>query len=81
MYWEYPEGTGSKALRMGKWKGLIQNIRKEGEANMILFDLEADPREQNNVASQYPDILKTLRDNMNKAHEEPIIKRFAFTNN
>ena len=76
LYWEFPERTGSKAIRMGKWKGLIQNIRREGEANMMLFDLEADTREQNNVASEYPDIIKTMRKKMAEAHEEPIVKSF-----
>jgi arylsulfatase len=78
LYWEYPEGGGSKAIRMGKWKGLILNIRTEGEANMMLFDLEVDPREQNNVAAEYPDVIKTMRENMAKAHEDPIVSRFAF---
>ena len=78
LYWEYPEGGGSKTIRMGKWKGLILNIRSEGEEDMMLFDLGTDPREQNNVASEYPDIVKTMRRTMEKAHEEPIIKRFTF---
>ena len=77
LYWEYPEGGGSKAIRMGKWKGLILNIKKEGEANMMLFDLEEDPREQVNVATEHPDIIKTMREKMKEAHEEPLIKRFA----
>ena len=77
LYWEYPEDTGSKAIRIGKWKGLIQNIRKEGEANLMLFDLETDYREQIDVASQHPDIIKTLREKMAEAHDEPVIKRFA----
>ena len=71
MYWVYPEAGGSKAIRMGKWKGAILNICKEGEDNMLLFDLEADPAEQNNIASKHPDIVKTLRANMAKAHREP----------
>ena len=62
---------------MGKWKGLILNIKKEGEANMMLFDLEEDPREQVNVATEHPDIIKTMREKMKEAHEEPLIKRFA----
>ena len=77
LYWEFPEDQGAKAIRMGKWKGLIQNIHKEGEGKMMLFDLETDPREQSNVASDYPEILKTLREKMKEAHVEPIIKKFA----
>ena len=78
MYWEYPEGSGSKAIRMGKWKGVILNIRREGEANMMLFDLATDPKEQNNVASDHPDIIKTMREKMGDAHENPAVTAFAF---
>jgi len=78
LYWEYPEGGGSKSIRMGKWKGLILNVRKEGEANMMLYDLEADPREQNNVAAVYPDIIKTMREKMAEAHVTPVVERFVF---
>ena len=78
LYWEYPEDGGTKAIRMGKWKGLILNIRKEGEANMMLFDIETDPREQNNLASAHPDIVNAMRENMTKAHTEPVIRNFAF---
>ena len=55
MYWEYPEAGGSKTIRMGKWKGLIQNIRKEGESNMMLFDIGTYPREQNNYVFKFVD--------------------------
>lgn len=77
LYWEYPEGGGAKAIRMGKWKGLILNIREEGETNMMLFDLEKDPREQNNIAAEHPDIVSTMREKMKEAHEDPIIERFT----
>ena len=78
LYWEFPEGGASKAIRADKWKGVILNIRKEGEANMLLFDLEADPREQNNIASEHPEIVKSLREKMIEAHEEPEVSRFRF---
>ena len=76
LYWEFPEGGQSKAIRMGKWKGLILNIRREGEDNMMLFDLEADPREDHNVAAAHPDIIKAMREKMAEAHEEPAVSRF-----
>jgi arylsulfatase len=77
LYWEFPEGGGAKTIRMGKWKGVILNIRQEGEANMMLFDIEADPKEQNNVASQNPGVIQILREKMAEAHEEPIVSSFA----
>ena len=77
LYWEYPSGGGQKAIRTGKWKGVILDIRKEGDSAIMLFDLETDPREQNDVAAEHPDIVKTMLENMVLAHEEPAIKRFA----
>lgn len=77
LYWEYPEQGGSKAIRMGKWKGLILNIKKEGEDKMYLFNLEEDPREQHDLAAEHPDIIRTMRAKMKEAHEDPIIERFA----
>jgi arylsulfatase len=77
LYWEYPAGGGQKALRMGKWKGVILDIRKEGESGLMLFDIEADPTEQNNVAAEHPDVVKTILENMASAHVEPLVKRFA----
>ena len=56
---------------MGKWKGMFLNICKEGESNLLLYDLETDPREQTNVASENPGIVKMLHENMIKAHHEP----------
>lgn len=77
LYWEYPENGGQKAIRMGRWKGLILDIRQKGEQDMMLFDLEKDPREQLNVAAEHPEIIKAMRLKMQEAHEEPEVKRFA----
>lgn len=75
LYWEYPEGRGSLAIRMGKWKGFIPKI-KDGNRTMELYDLEKDPREQNNLADQYPKVVETLTAKMKEAHQDPENKRF-----
>lgn len=75
LYWEYPENDGSKAIRMGKWKGLIKNIKK-GNSTMELYDLELDPREQIDLSKDNPRIVKELYKKMNEAHTEPDIERF-----
>jgi arylsulfatase len=78
LYWEFPESGGQKAVRMGKWKGLILDIKKEGEGDLQLFDLEKDPREQNNIAPEHPDIVGQIRDIMKKAHTKAEVERFIF---
>lgn len=76
LYWEYPEGAGSKAMRMGKWKAYITNIYK-GNAKLQLFDLNSDPTEQHDVADKYPDVVKSLELKMKEAHTDPEVKSFA----
>ena len=76
LYWEFPEGDGSKAIRMNNWKGYIGGIKK-GNTTMQLFNLNTDPREQNDVANQFPEIVNELNNKMTEAHEEPKIKKFS----
>lgn len=75
LYWEFPENEGSKAIRMGKWKGYVPNYKK-GDLKMELYDLDVDPREQNNLAPKNPRIVKKLLKKMNEAHRTPEIKQF-----
>ena len=71
LYWEYPDPQiGNKAIRMGKWKGIIENTQK-GNIRMQLYDLENDIREQYDVAQSYPEIVKKLKYLMNKASDNP----------
>lgn len=39
LYWEYPDPKiGNKAIRMGKWKGIITNIRQGNtECNSMIW--------------------------------------------
>ncbi len=47
----------SRALRRGKWKYL----RSTATGADLLFDLEADPREQANLAAKHPEVVAELR--------------------
>lgn len=75
LYWEFPENEGSKAIRMGNWKGYIPNYKK-GDRKMELYDLSKDPREQKNIANEHPKIVKKLQKMMNEAHEKPSVAKF-----
>ena len=59
LYWEFPGYTGQQAVRMGDWKAIRQNIFK-GNMEIELFYLKEDILEQNNVAAEYPEIVKQL---------------------
>lgn len=64
LYWENPK---SCAVRMKNWKAVKPNNARPFE----LYDLSQDIEEQNNVAEQHPDILKTMMAYANKAHTAP----------
>ena len=42
---------------MGDWK-LLNKEMKKGNLEWKLFNLKEDPREQNDLASEYPNILQ-----------------------
>jgi arylsulfatase A-like enzyme len=53
LYWEFHEGGSKQAVRFSDWKAI-----KFGPKGPIeLFNLRADPGEQQNVARQHPDIV------------------------
>jgi arylsulfatase A-like enzyme len=63
LYWDYPHygnqgGSPASAIRDGAWK----LIDWHEDNSVELYDLDADPGEQNNVARQNPDVVKRLRD-------------------
>ncbi len=67
LYWEYPDPKiGSKAIRLGKWKGILTNIRK-GNTRIQLYNLENDIREEHDVATQYPNMVKLFERLMQEA--------------
>jgi arylsulfatase A-like enzyme len=78
MYWEYFDynynwkpGADkprnfilSQAVRMGDWKGIRDNLNKNPNAPLELFNLKNDIGEKNNVAGKYPEKVKEILDIM-----------------
>ncbi|NOX64793.1 MAG: arylsulfatase [Chlorobi bacterium] len=77
LYWEFPSYKGQQAVRMGKWKGIRKNIF-DGNMEIELYDLEKDIREEKNVAEQYPEVVKRIKQIMKEEHKLSTIKRFQF---
>ena len=67
LYWEFPETDGQQAIRLGKWKGIRQDIKK-GNLHIQLFDLETDLQELNDVSAKNPEIAKQMEEIMIREH-------------
>lgn len=75
LYWEFHERGGKIAVRMGKWKGIIQNFTRDAEAQYELYDLSADIHEDHDVATEHPEIVERIRQIVREARtESPIFK-------
>lgn len=56
LYFEYPEAAGMQSVRMGDWKQIRPNLKKD-PARAELYHLPTDPSEKNDVAKDHPDIV------------------------
>ena len=78
LYWEFQEQGGKQAVRMGKWKGIRLNVRKNPDSPIELYDLSQDIGEKTNLAKEYPTVVKVIEKIMKREHKEskvyPLIK-------
>ncbi|ANW96220.1 arylsulfatase [Wenyingzhuangia fucanilytica] len=76
LYWEYNIKGGRKAVRLGKWKGVIYKAISNPKAKIELYDLENDEFETTNIANQHPEIVAKIQQIMTEARSESNIFKF-----
>lgn len=76
LYWEFHEMGGRQALRKGNWKAVKYNVLANPNAQMELYDLSKDIKEENNVADKFPGIVKQMEGIMSKARTPSSIFTF-----
>ncbi|SDD03884.1 Arylsulfatase A [Niabella drilacis] len=67
LYWEFHEFGGRQAIRKGRWKYIVYNVLNKEKRKAQLFDLDKDPGEQEDIALQYPDVVKELQEVMEQS--------------
>ena len=68
LYWAFYERGGKQAVRWENWKGVRNNVGKNPESTLELYNLDTDLGETNNVASQHPEIVKRIDQYMQDAY-------------
>lgn len=77
LYWEFHEGGGRQAVRLGKWKAIRLDVDKNRNGDLALYDLSIDPAEQKNVASENPSVVSQMEQYMREAHQESVLFPFG----
>ncbi len=78
LFWDFGGYGGQVAVRMGRWKGIKRNLRKDPEAPLELYDLENDLSEQDNIADDFPEVRSEIEKIMVEARTRPTVKEFQF---
>ncbi len=72
LYWEFYAQGGKRAALSQKWKAVQLNMTEGGDAIMLFAS--GDLAEENDVASQHPEVVQQFRTIFNQAHTpSPII--------
>jgi arylsulfatase A-like enzyme len=67
LYWEFHEGGFQQAaLFRGRWKG----IRRHPDRGVVLYDLDQDPREERDMAAEFPELAVGLTKYLSEARSE-----------
>ncbi|MHC4069418.1 MAG: sulfatase-like hydrolase/transferase [Planctomycetota bacterium] len=78
LFWDFAGYGGQIAVRMGRWKGIKRDVRKNADAPLELYDLETDIGEKNNVAEKYPKVAFRIEQIMRRARTKPEWEKFRF---
>ncbi len=68
LYREFSGYGGQQMVRAGDWKAIRTNLARGKKINTQLYNLAEDAGEQNNVASEHPELVAKLEAIMAKQH-------------
>ena len=67
LYWEFHEGNGKRALRVGDWKAIqASNVKSNPNGLIELYNLKDDLGEESNLADKFPDKIEQFRELFNE---------------
>ncbi len=78
LFWDFAGYGGQIGVRMGKWKGIRTELRRNPDNPVELYDLENDIGEKNDIADEHPEIVSKIEEIMLSARTKPEVERFRF---
>lgn len=76
LYWEFHEMGGRQAVRAGAWKLIRLQARDKSKSYYELYNLYADPGEQQNVFDLYPEVAERLMQYIEESHTPSEVYQF-----
>lgn len=78
LYREFPAYGGQQSVISGRWKLIRQNLQRTNTPAIVneLYDLQADPTESRNVATEHPQVVTHLEAFLQREHTPS--QRFPF---
>ena len=70
LYWEVHFWMKHQAVRKGNWKAVRNNLERDPDAPIELYNLSADPGERFDLAEEYPEVVKEMAEIMINARED-----------
>lgn len=58
LYWEFHERGGKQAILADPWKAIRLGVGQNPEGALELYNLEKDPKEENNLADAHPELVE-----------------------
>jgi len=77
LYWEFHEMGGRQAVRKGDWKLVRYNVFTPEKTTTELYNLATDVGEENNIASDHPELVKELSAFIEKSHTKSDLFKFG----
>ena len=77
LYWEFYEGGGKRAVRIGKWKAVQNQVNRKGkDAPIEIYDLESDRAETSDLAAQNSELIARIQKIFERSHTPSPLWKF-----
>ena len=79
LYWEFYEGGGKRAVRIGKWKAVQNQVNRKGkDAPIEIYDLESDRAETSDLAAHNSELIARIQKIFEQSHTPSPLWRFKW---